>query len=160
MNQLGLTLVWCVIQVTIVSAVSGLVYLFVRRRGPAVGSVVVVSSLGVILALTLLAFSPWPNWTSFLTSETGWTVHRDERATGGNPSRPRNSVSPEIAVDDSTGFGPYLSAFWSELGSHHVQVRTPHGLRWPAIVAALFAFGVVAGALRLLAGILAVRSYR
>lgn len=62
MSGLTFMLAWCVLQVTLLSLVTTLVYLVVARRGPAVGSAVLLAGLTGILLTSVLSSSPWPRW--------------------------------------------------------------------------------------------------
>jgi beta-lactamase regulating signal transducer with metallopeptidase domain len=60
MNELGMTLSWCALQVTVVLLVAALVYLWAARRGARAGSTVAGWGLAVVSGVTLLAFCPFP----------------------------------------------------------------------------------------------------
>ena len=54
MNALGIALVWCALQVTLVGAASAGLYLLVRRLRPAAGVIIVLASLASVVALSAL----------------------------------------------------------------------------------------------------------
>ncbi|MGI9456005.1 MAG: DUF1559 domain-containing protein [Aeoliella sp.] len=62
MTSISVTLLWCVVQVTLFAIVAGVVYLLVRRVSSSSGAATLVGSLTLVLGLTLLATSPWPRW--------------------------------------------------------------------------------------------------
>jgi beta-lactamase regulating signal transducer with metallopeptidase domain len=64
MNALGTSLVWLAIQVTLLSAVTAVVYLLVRRRRASAGETAILSGLLLSAVLTLCFVSPWPSWSS------------------------------------------------------------------------------------------------
>ena len=68
MNQLGITLLWCIAQVTLLSLSTGGAYLLLRRFGPKAGALVLMTSMTLIVGLSLMMFSPWPRWTSMADS--------------------------------------------------------------------------------------------
>lgn len=63
MNTIGIALVWCVVQVTLISVLAAGLYLVVRRLRPAAAASVVFTSLAIVVVLSLMAVSPWPRWT-------------------------------------------------------------------------------------------------
>ncbi len=62
MNALGVALVWCVAQVTLIGFLCGGLYLGVRRLRPAAAAPVAMTGLVVVVLLSALALSPWPRW--------------------------------------------------------------------------------------------------
>ena len=62
MNAIGIALVWCIVQITLLGVLAAGLYLLVRRLYPAVAAPVVLSSLAVVVVLSILALSPWPRW--------------------------------------------------------------------------------------------------
>src|SRR5262245_63204447 len=62
MNSIGAALVWCVIQVTLLAGVAALVYGLVRRNGPPARALAALAGLILIVGLSVLTFSPWPQW--------------------------------------------------------------------------------------------------
>ncbi len=63
MNTLAVALVWCIVQVTLMSLLAAGLYLVLRRLRPAAAAPIVLASLVMIVLLSLMAFSPWPRWT-------------------------------------------------------------------------------------------------
>jgi beta-lactamase regulating signal transducer with metallopeptidase domain len=63
MTTLAVALVWCVVQVTLMSLLAAGLYLVLRRFRPAAATSVVFASLLMVVLLSLMAFSPWPRWT-------------------------------------------------------------------------------------------------
>ena len=60
MNDIGMTLVWLAVQVSLVLAPALAVYALAARRGPAAGAWVATLSLGLVVALNVAAFLPRP----------------------------------------------------------------------------------------------------
>ena len=63
MNAIGIALVWCVLQVTLIGLLAAGLYLVVRRLRPAAAASVVMTGLAIVVVLSLLVLSPWPRWT-------------------------------------------------------------------------------------------------
>jgi len=60
MNALGIALVWCVAQVTLMGLLCGGLYLGVRKLRPAAAAPVAMTGLVVVVLLSALVLSPWP----------------------------------------------------------------------------------------------------
>jgi len=170
MNTLGTAVVWGVVQVTLFSLVGAVVYALARRRGPAAGALAATASLAVVMAVTVLAFSPWPRWLTVAprageptgTGETdaantldaaaGAPSDRSGEAAGAAPKSTRPAAGANLA-------GEAWSAFWQELRQSSTTAA-PTAWRWPAIVGAALGTGALVAVLRMLMGIAAVRRYR
>ena len=63
MNEIGIALVWCAIQVTLIGLLAAGFCVLFRRVGPSAGSLIALSGLLVVVGLSVLAFSPWPRWS-------------------------------------------------------------------------------------------------
>lgn len=64
MNEIGVLLFWCAVQATLYLVAGTLVYLVVRRSGPATGACAAASTLVMLCVVTVATFSPWPHWWS------------------------------------------------------------------------------------------------
>ncbi len=64
MHQLGISLFWLGLQVTLVSAAGLLIYSTTKRLGPRTRSFLLSCSIGMTLLLAMFALSPWPRWQS------------------------------------------------------------------------------------------------
>ena len=62
MHQLGISLLWLGLQVTLVSATALIIYGMTKRLGPHTRSFLLSCSVYITLLLALLVFSPWPHW--------------------------------------------------------------------------------------------------
>ena len=62
MNEIGVALVWCVVQVTTVSLLALAVHALLWFWRDRVGTLIASTSLAVIALLSALALSPWPRW--------------------------------------------------------------------------------------------------
>ncbi|MBC8872564.1 MAG: DUF1559 domain-containing protein [Planctomycetes bacterium] len=167
MNEFGLVLVWCAIQVTVLCAVSGLLYLLVRRIGPATASLTALTSLSLVVALSAFAFCPWPRWAavpvnndsstneSDVTPAVPNTVVRNEAAT------PNNIDGVSDGPTTSSTAGEFFAAFWDELQRPAASTESTHsGWRWSASFALFFLIGSAFGLIRLIAGLISVRACR
>ena len=74
MSQTGVSLIWCVVQVTLIGLVTGMLYVAVRRIRRAAALPVVLAGLASVVVLTTLAFSPWPRWSLLSSLERGSTA--------------------------------------------------------------------------------------
>lgn len=62
MNAIGVALIWCIVQITLLGILAAAMYLVMRRVRPAAAASVVLSSLTVVVVLSAIALSPWPRW--------------------------------------------------------------------------------------------------
>src|SRR5262249_6946634 len=58
MNELGLTLAWCAVQVSLLLIPTAALYAWASRRSPVSGAWVASLGLGLVVALSLLTFVP------------------------------------------------------------------------------------------------------
>ncbi len=167
MSQTGVSLIWCVVQVTLIGLVTGGLYAAVRRVRRAAALPVVSAGLVGVVVLTTLAFSPWPRWSLLSGSERGTAAMT---ATSG--ASPETTAAPGSAPDPlpapgSTGLPIGSSepdvSFWGivldELSRPEASAASS-GWSWPAIVTAMF---LLAGGLAMLwfaVGTVWVRGYR
>jgi len=167
MNALGIALVWCVLQVTLASAIGVAVYLVARKAGWAAGRMAAIASLAVVFLLTTAALSPWPSWFS---SEEGsvarGAVNRANAFVEDSSVQAEAGTTVAEFVAKPEGSGPLNLAFWhtvwAEMHPNKSAIELPTAVmssvwRWPAIVAALFLGTVGVGLLRLLIAWFAVR---
>ncbi len=63
MSTFGIALVWCAVQITIVSLVAIAADMLLKRRGRVGGSTILVTGLCGALLLTAIVWSPWPRWS-------------------------------------------------------------------------------------------------
>ncbi len=62
MNAMAPLLLWSAVQVTLFTAAGMLLYLFVRRLGPAAGALAASALLLTTIGISASAISPWPHW--------------------------------------------------------------------------------------------------
>lgn len=88
MDDLGLAVAFCVVQVTLLSAVVSACYLCSRRTHPGFRSSIASTGVFVVLALSLLCLSPYPNWLDVLDlGESQNVVGGTDRRAQGQESR-------------------------------------------------------------------------
>jgi prepilin-type processing-associated H-X9-DG protein len=165
MSTLTFMLAWCVLQVTLLSLLTAMVYLVVGRRGPAVGSAVLLAGSAGVLLTTALAVSPWPRWYTVEWS-TQPVVAVTKQAAEAKPADtavalsnagdiPANAVAPKLELADAS--------LWTALGEtlrtgfRPAALDAPRATPWPAIVLGL---GAALCLGRLLVGLWAVHRYR
>ncbi len=172
MNAVGIALVWCAVQVTLVALLAGGLYLVVRKLQPAAGASVSLTGLLMVVALTAMALSPWPRWsfeglgadTEPAPAESGHVPLGSgdafEAAEVDGPSPQSSAVPEDVATADAPRWGTLLfQAVVDELsGAAPATSQTTR--HWPAVIAVLFLVVVGIGTLWLVAGLLAVRAYR
>jgi len=176
MNALGIALVWCVIQVSLLSGVVVVLYAATRRSGPSARALAAFAGLVLIVVLSALMFSPWPRWQS-RADVAGDSVNVSEqgerRGQAGETASATADVTNETDTehaDKATGTAKrkaelpspaaaFFQAFVSEIQRLPAPV-TNDSWHWQAYVAVLFLIGAGAGLIRLVAGLAVVRSYR
>ena len=96
MNSLGAGLVWSGVQVSLLVLAGGLVYAWLRRRGPAAGSVVALALLVIAIALPILSLAAWPNWWRLPFAEVSAANHAAINAESADAS----TAAPETENSD------------------------------------------------------------
>jgi len=172
MNTIGIALVWCVLQVTLVGLLSAGLYLGVRRLRPAAAAPVALTGLLVIVLLSALAMSPWPRWSLDRLAAATTAAPRPEvppavAAEGALGATPAGDPVPSLAAEGHqrpSAERPSLGAlFWRALADELARSQpgaATASWRWPAVVAIVFLAGVAGGLAWLGLGLWAVRSHR
>lgn len=173
MNELGIALLWCVFQVTLLSLLAAGFYATMRRFGPRVGALVALTGVSLVIVLTLLAFSPWPRWSLASEGNADAPTSRVSSATESPPSSTITDLeqaSPPGEAGVETGPAPEfasrssLADFW-----HAILEEVPRSpdpavkedrLAWPTAVAGMALLGATLGVVRLFVGMIAVTRYR
>jgi beta-lactamase regulating signal transducer with metallopeptidase domain len=167
MNSIGIALVWCVLQVTLVSLLTGLLYVIVRGLHPAASASVLFTGIGIIMILSFLAFSPQPRWKYFIE-------HSPDSILDKSPSLESKVSGASRAGNgqgtDSREMGSYRSVPHSRLGilwriiDEEIFNFRPAGIksgwRCPATVAALLFAAMALGWGWMILGLSAVRRQR
>lgn len=162
MNELGISLLWVSVQITVLCVFTMLVYLIAGRRRPTVGATTTLSGLMLAALLPIVAFSPWPDWT-FSTNDT---VESAENASSSSLAVPtqqeqRLEEGAILAEWGLSGFDPTVfTAAWQQWESHRTgqsENGPAHsGFRWEGWLAIVFMTGIVAALSRLVVGLFAV----
>jgi beta-lactamase regulating signal transducer with metallopeptidase domain len=165
MTPLQRTLLLCAVQVTLLALVACVIQVALRKRSPAVRSSLTLNSLFAIFIVSLLAFSPWPNWTGSLWNRSEpaqpaqSAIIETREATTTGPSEP---VSREFkaSTPDSTWAAAWDGFRTAMTSSETAPTADRHWTSIPTILAALFACGLIVGCIRLIGGWIAVARLR
>ena len=106
MNTTHTMVLGSMVLATVYAVLGILVYLLLRRRSPAAGSLAAASTLIVMPLASILALSPWPRWGPVLSLEPLAAVHQPERQVEGiggesaasMPDRPDSLTSNSTSV--------------------------------------------------------------
>jgi beta-lactamase regulating signal transducer with metallopeptidase domain len=172
MNTIGVALVWCVIQVTILAGVASLAYAVVRRYGPSARALTALAGLLLIAGLTALTFSPWPRWKisaglAAVSTESLHTKASSTVAAGSSRDPADGAISDERSGDHpqssvpTDAVSPTAEFFKTLLVAIQRRPAVEKSRwEWPAYAAILFLIGAGVGLARLMVGLATVRSYR
>ncbi len=161
MSPLGLTILRCVLHVTLFSLATGVLYLAARRLSPRVGVASLLWGLVLVMGLSLLAGSPWPRWTL----PAGGLETAAAKTTSDAGGEPAGALSPgenlvaapkvDVQLEPFT-FSDYSAAFLESLTKAPAPVAEAPApwLRWLLIAGVV---GVGLSAVRLLLGLVGVR---
>jgi beta-lactamase regulating signal transducer with metallopeptidase domain len=169
------SLVWCVLQITLVGLLAWILCAVIRRWLTAGNPALPAAALAAVVVLTITAFGPWPDWWRFEFSPA-----REARAAAsdrGNLARSeRDAISPDVAAPAEVGDAEAPSATQPEarmagrpeaprpdaVSDVPAQSSFAIPLTLPAWVgsglAVLVAAGVLVGLLRLAGGLWSVRA--
>lgn len=164
MTTIGATLLWCVIQVTAVAAAAVGAYVLAFRGGATTRAGVALAGLLTAAALAPLAFSPWPHWegrNAPAESGTASVAIASGPAPGVTPVPTPGTTRPapgETVNPLSAGWAAFVKALGEPKPLPGDETKeAPRPVRWPLMVAALFAAAAAMGLLRLGLGAWAVR---
>ncbi|MCA9057560.1 MAG: DUF1559 domain-containing protein, partial [Planctomycetaceae bacterium] len=181
MNELGIRLLWVILQTTALLIFVIPLYLLVRRRNPMAGGTAVLAGLVMAALVALTSLSPWPRWNELLG---GWFEQRAASRMNDLHAIPSDSVttaaqtadvfveSGEVALkQDHTAFSDrllnQLNTYWNSMAMPAVAPNASQestlaasGLHWSGWLLIAVAIMVLAGFMRLLTGLLIVRRYQ
>lgn len=174
MNAMAPLLLWSAVQVTLFTAAGLLLYLFVRRLGPAAGALAASALLLTTIGISASAISPWPHWFARPAAEA---AHAEEKALATNavaqPSAPGDKASAAAAAlpEESASANPLSGielagaawrGFWQELqAGRHANAAVEEQVRdWPLLLGVVFLTGLAAALIKLGLGLFAVRQLR
>jgi len=109
MNTVGVALVWCVVQVTLVGLLAAGVYFVARWLRPAAAAPVVLTGLVTVVVLSLLVPSPWPRWTMGSLASSADRVGQALPDTLSSQAK-RDAVSSQAQPDLPVSAGPLAGA--------------------------------------------------
>ncbi|MGO8753093.1 MAG: M56 family metallopeptidase [Thermoguttaceae bacterium] len=185
MNAIGIALVWCVVQVTLIGLLAAGVYLIVRRLRPAAAASVPLTSLAIVVVLSLMVLSPWPRWTiGSLTASTDRAAQAvpetlpdipfdtqydppldQERLEIGAsiPSEEQQATVVGVETASSKSLPSSFSLVWQAITAELCTpptAATTSGWHWPAMAAVLLLSAMACGLGWLVLGVMAVRWQR
>ena len=170
MNEIGIALVWCIVQVTLLGLLSGALYLIVQRIRPGAGAPVALTGLLAVVVLSALALSPWPRWSLPLPAPPSAVADGNVAQPPSAVGAPNDSIAPTAdpspqgraaGARDSVVLtaAKLWRGFLDELSpSQPASGRT--AWEWPAAVAVVVLAGMAGGLIWLVLGVLAVRWHR
>jgi beta-lactamase regulating signal transducer with metallopeptidase domain len=167
MNAIAPVLVWSSIQVTLLSIVASLVYLGIRRRGPATAAPVVLFAIGLMTVIVACSVSPWPNWMELWAAyEPASHTSPETSSREGDSSAASLAGNSELqpattsATNDSILFAT-ADAFVSSLQRLDIpEDQNRSTWTWHAVVAWIIVAGAIVGLIRLVLGLVYVSRYR
>jgi beta-lactamase regulating signal transducer with metallopeptidase domain len=160
MISIGATLLWCAFQVTAVAAAAVSVYLVAFRGGATTRAGVALAGLVTAAVLAPLAFSPWPHWeprAADAASPSPSAPASDLPASVVTTSAPAQRPSAEAKNVWSAAWNAFLGGLADPQPIPEQAERPPAPVRWPVVIACLFAAAATAGLLRLAVGAWSVR---
>jgi beta-lactamase regulating signal transducer with metallopeptidase domain len=156
MNDLGLTLAWSAVQVSLVLLPAVVLHAFASRRSPASGAWVAALCLGLVVALDLLSLAPRRRT---LTPAAGAVARQESSAGSGRVGQGRGTFTPAgpPAVDPSPlAFARLrLRAVWDRF-ERTTAAPAARCRPWGSALALVCLAGAGLGLLRLLIGLWAV----
>ena len=162
MNDLGLTLAWLAVQVTLVLVPALALYAMASRRGPVAGAWVASLSLGLVVMLNAAAFLPGIGLGAAAGPRAIATPGRRIRAGGLDPGRRPSRPASATPRASASGGGWPMSGWrvaWDRLGRGAAEPAVRFR-PWGGVLAALAIAGTGAGLLRLMIGLGAVVACR
>jgi beta-lactamase regulating signal transducer with metallopeptidase domain len=185
MNTIGIALVWCVVQVTLIGLLASGLYLLLRRLRPAGAELLVLSSLAMVMILSLLAVSPWPRWSIHQSYNSAQSAEASANVSAPSPAdfaeeishntflpptKPRSApgegqgaravdIDPVPSISRPSSAELFWQAIVEELAEPQDKSAT-NAWRWPAVAAVVLLVAMAGGLGWLVLGVLAVRRQR
>lgn len=164
MNALGITLIWCALQVTAFVTAAAVFYFAVRCWKREAGGLIATASLMMVIAISGLAFCPWPRWE--------WQANNERRpvdvvkAVATTPSVLQKQDLTVRSADplslDESALVSWISKLRSALPQHRrVEPRLEPQTSWnlAEYIALIFVLGCGVSCVRLIVGMWTVRSF-
>lgn len=161
MNELGITLLWSAVRVTLVAVVAIALYPVASRHETGAGARMTGLSLAIILALSLLAFCPLPSWWTWRAPSSQSKVTPSADFTSSHHKVPTDAGATPVFLaenepaDERATFAlsaGLLQRFWHSL-EQTAGPSSTHSGQWSGTVAVLFLAGSGIGLSRLLLGL-------
>jgi beta-lactamase regulating signal transducer with metallopeptidase domain len=185
MNPLLESLLWCVLQVTLVGLLAWLLCLVISRWQDAASAGIPAAALAAVVVLTACAFVPWPAWWQYgpawidditaAAPEPKPPVLSDAAPPGG-PFAKSTAAEPSVPLTDQPSASAARESNAADLvlpnesdsaasNASGATATTPPltelAANWlPLVVPVLLGAGIVLGLLQLAGGLLSVRAYR
>ncbi|MBN2215932.1 MAG: M56 family metallopeptidase [Pirellulales bacterium] len=169
MNTLGIALLWCVVQVTLVGLLAAGIYVLARRFWAAAAVPIVLAGLVMVVTLSLLALSPWPRWITqnsvvsatpvATAADAGARVASRVEVIGSALDQKAHSEPGQTDHSRSSGSALFWRALVDEFSRPQPVVQAEIW-RWPALVALVLLSATLLGLGRLVLGLVVVRRER
>ncbi len=164
MTFIGFTLLWCMLQVTVISTAAVLVYFLTARAGATARGGVAIIGLMTAAALVPLAFLPWPHWDAESDVSAAASHEAASRPSSVAITPPEEQSQP-VEADIPSPWASAMQAFVAGLAEPQPVADSPARvaptIRWPLLTVWLFAGAAACGLLRFVLGMFAVgRSVR
>jgi beta-lactamase regulating signal transducer with metallopeptidase domain len=171
MDPLSDSLLWCIVQVTLVALLAWLLCTAVSRWTASATALVPSVALAAIVVLTASAFIPWPSWWRYgprweASIPTVATArHHTSSTVAGSAAPAEGAFSLPTELREFPTEEPAIEWPSGDLGQPLSDEASPAiGERFwfwlPVLLAGILGFGVVLGLLQLAGGLLSVRAYR
>jgi prepilin-type processing-associated H-X9-DG protein len=165
MNAVGIAVLFCAMQVTVFVALAAALNLITFRRDPAMASRMALAGMVGVAMLTVVCWSPWPNWASI--AERARTVTQtvssaDAPTSAANVGNERESAPiarPHSVTDSSTTVGALWEGLRQVWSGEILPERTTRR-SWSATVAVAFILAAAVGLVRLVVGLEGVARLR
>jgi beta-lactamase regulating signal transducer with metallopeptidase domain len=162
MNLVGIALAWCILQITLMASATCLLYILVRWFRPAEGSSILFAGMGIAVIISLLAFSPWPQWHSI--EQTADRISNVTSSSSGFIKAP-DLADPPIAKLPATAVNEakeLLELLWERVGRIFILLpaTTKEGWHWAGTITAFMITALIFGLGRLIWGMTAVNRQR
>lgn len=171
MNQLTMTVIWLIMQISLLCLITAVVYGIARRGNPNAGAATIVTGLLLVAGLTITAFCPWPEWSFAVANQTKTAPgHQDNNHVSTVASSdalgdldPTGLNSDSANEQSAVGF-EYFTALWQELQSSLAEQREIVAREsrpsWIGLLVVVVPVGAAIGLIRLIMGLISVRNFR
>ncbi|WP_406698347.1 M56 family metallopeptidase [Singulisphaera sp. Ch08] len=151
MNDLGLTLAWCAVQVSLLLIPAAALYAVASRRSPASGTWVASLSLGLVVAISVLTFAPRGGANSPTIPQT---PPSNSVAIAVRGDTPTGAIRMDVGVRSGWSFAAWQSV-WKQFESTAAEPAA-RCRPWGSALAAVALTGTGVGLVQLLIGLWAV----